>query len=110
EQIACQSPAPPRRAVLASHGIEQRVAGAQEIGKRFAHAAAWKVLEIHLRQAERRLLRCKGEVAAFDDRERAAETIAVDHRDGRLRIIPQRAETPFGGDPEYAIELRRVVL
>ena len=94
----------------ASHSIEQRIARSQEIGQRLAHAAAGEVLEIHFGEAKGRLLRRKGEVASFDDRECAAETIAVDHRDGRLWIIPQRAEAPFRRDAEDAVELRRIVL
>ncbi len=72
---------------VTGHAVVKSLARPQQVGERFRHAAAGKQLEVDLGEPERRLLRREGEVAAFDDRERAAEAEAVDHGDDRLGVI-----------------------
>ena len=80
---------------LARAGIVERIAIAHHLGHVPADDAARQDSPIHFGKAEGRLVGGDREIAGAERRERAAEAIAVHHRDGRLLELRQFLPAPM---------------
>jgi len=70
---------------VSCQGQLHRLAEPDETGETLASASAGDDPDVDFRLAERRAARCDADVAGHGEFEAAAEAIAVDHRDDRLR-------------------------
>src|SRR5262245_14627939 len=79
---------------VAGHGVIERVPRAQHVGQAPAHEPTRNAAPVHFRQPEGRVLCRDRKIAGAELRERAAERIALDHRDGRLRKLREELPAP----------------
>ena len=79
---------------VAGDRVVHRVPREHHVGQVPAHDAAGDDAPVHFGEAESRFFRRYHEVHRAELRERAAEGVAVDHRDGRLRELRQPLPAP----------------
>ena len=95
---------------LAGHRVPDGVAIREAVHDDLTDEAAGKDAPVYFRQSKLRVVRRDREVAGEELNEGAAKTVAIDHRDGRLRESAQQRPAPFMiGKPGEIALLRLVV-